>query len=124
MLTAAEIVVTSITTLVFGLLLIIATLRLRSQEPAIFHLTLYMILSLALSASVLLSLLSLTNLLRGTAYNLIAQFVALAMILSFGALTLSFLKKNRRTQIIYWIIALVILTLTGMVTGLSGRWMV
>ncbi len=114
MVTAAEIIATSIATLAFGLLLIIAVLRLRSREGVIIHLTLYVALGLALSSLVLISLLSPTNPLTRSLSNLLAQFVALTMILSFGALTLNFLKKKGQALIVYWGIALVVLALWGM----------
>ena len=114
MITAAEIVGTSIATLAFGLLLIIAVLRLRSREGVIIHLTLYVAFGLALSGLVLVSLMSPTNPLTKSLASLLAQFVALAMILSFGALTLDFLKKKGQVLIMYWGIALIIIALWGM----------
>ncbi len=106
---AAEIVITSIAALVFGLLVILVALRLRSRETVIFHLILYNALGLGLSVSILLGLLALTTPLSGGYYDLMAEFLALAMALSFGALTLNFLKKKLKILISYWVISLVII---------------
>lgn len=114
MFSVAEIVATSIATLAFGLLLIIAILRLRSPEGVIVHLTLYVVFGLTLSGLVLVSLLSPTNPLTLGLSNSLVQLVALALIISFGALTLNFLKKKSRVLIAYWAIALIILALWGM----------
>lgn len=116
MITVVEIIATSIATLAFGLLLIIAVLRLRSSEGVIIHLTVYVALGLALGGLVLVSLLSPTNPLTKSLANLLVQVVALAMILSFGALTLNFLKKKGQALMVYWGIALIILALWGMLT--------
>ena len=96
MIIATEIVVASIAVFVFGLLLILVALRLRSRESVIFHLALYIVLGLGLSISNLLSLLAQTTSGNSSTPSPITEFLSVAMVLSFGALTLNFLKKERK----------------------------
>ena len=103
-----ELVVTIISTLVLALLLITAVLRVRSREKVVFHLLLYAGLSFVLSILFLLNALKLPAL-ANNLYNLFIQLAQLAAIMSFGALTLNFLKKQRPSLIRYWVVALVIL---------------
>ena len=103
-----EIVTTAIATLVFGFLLILSALRLRSREQVAFHLFLFMGLGFLLSLLVLVDLLHFTSL----SSLLTIRFTGLtqlAMILTFGALTLNFLRKVRKALLQYWIIALIVL---------------
>jgi signal transduction histidine kinase len=103
-----ETVIVSIITLVFGLLLIPAALRLRSEEKVVFHLLLYMGLGFLLSIFILLDLLKITAL-ASYVYALLIDATQLMMIVAFGALTLNFLRKQRKSLLRYWIMALVIL---------------
>ena len=91
----SEIVITSITLMFFGLLLVLAGLRLRSKEPVVFHLILYIGLGFVSNLSRLMAGLNMTTL-PTTTYSLLTEFTLLAMVLVFGALTLSFLKKERK----------------------------
>ncbi len=111
MIIAAEIVVTSIAILAFGLLFVLVALRFRSRESVIFHLALHIILGLLLSVAILLDLLSVSSPLGEIAFDLMVQFFALAMVLSLGALTLNFLKKEWKLLISYWVISVLILVL-------------
>jgi signal transduction histidine kinase len=110
MLLFPEIIFVSIALLVFGLLLVITLSRLRSRETILFHLGLYSALGLILSLSLLTGLLQVSTLPVNTQI-LINQFALLALILTFGGLTLNFLKKEHRTLTIYWSVGLVILFL-------------
>jgi signal transduction histidine kinase len=110
-----EIITVSIVTLVFGLLLIPAVLRLRSGEKVVFHLLLYMGLGFLLDLFILLALLKLTTI-ASTVYDLLIDATQLVMILAFGALTLGFLKKERKSLLRYWGVALVILLLWPLFT--------
>ena len=110
-----EIIIVSIVTLVFGLLLIPAVLRLRSQEKVVFHLLLYIGLGFLLSLFILLDLLK-TTALASSIYNLLIDATQLVMILAFGALTLNFLKKERKSLLRYWGMALVIFLLWTLFT--------
>jgi len=111
MITAAEIVVTSIAVLAFGLLVTLVALRVRSRESVILHLALHIILGLLLSVAILLNLLSVSSPLSKIPFDLMAQFFALAMVLSLGALALNFLKKEWNILISYWVISGLILIL-------------
>ncbi len=117
-----EIVITSIVLLAFGLLLVLAILRLRSREPVIFYLALYVILGLLSSLSQLMTLLSVTPLTNIITYEQVTEFGLLAMIVSFGALTLNFLKKKRNILIGYWVGGLVILVLWIVLAFNLGGW--
>ncbi|MFN8458731.1 MAG: GAF domain-containing protein [Anaerolineae bacterium] len=110
----SEIVVVSIGLFLFGLLLLVTVSRLRSKEMMVSHLALYAALGVALNLSLLVGLLRVTNL-SSEAHALANQFMLVALALTYGALTLSFLKKERRQLTNYWIAALVILLLWGIV---------
>src|SRR6185503_10395781 len=97
---ASEIVVVSIALLVFGLLLVLTVPRFRSKETVVFHLALYAALGLFSNLSLLVNLLKVTTLSPINHY-LTIQFTLLAMILTFGALTLNFLKREQRSLITY-----------------------
>ena len=105
-----ELITAFIATLVFGLSFILAALRLRSKEKVVFHLLLFTGLGFALSLMLLLDLLQATTL-SGSIYHLLIELTQLVTILSFGALTLYFLKKGRNTLISYWVVVLVIVLL-------------
>lgn len=107
-----EIIVAIITLLILGLLLVLAPLRWRLKEPAVYHLTLYTGLAFTSNVFILMALLDVDidpSLLH---YDLAIEFTLLAMILSFGALTLTFLKRGRGVSggyISYWVAATLIL---------------
>jgi signal transduction histidine kinase len=113
-----EIIITAIITLILGIFLIPAFLRLRSREKVVFHLLLYLGLGLLLSVSLLLDALKLPlpPPLSSSIYNLVAAVIQLAIILAFGALTLNFLKKETKSLAKYWVVALVILLLWSLFT--------
>jgi signal transduction histidine kinase len=108
----SEIIVVSIALLVFGLLLVLTVPRFRSRETLVFHLALYSALGFFLNLSLLVSLLGVTTLSPINHY-LTIQFILLALVLTFGALTLNFLRREQRTLITYWSSGLVILLLWG-----------
>ncbi len=108
----SEIVVVSIGLLVFGLLLLVTISRLRSKEMMVSHLALYTTLGMSLNLSLLVGLLQVTNL-SPEAHALANQFILATLVLTYGALTLSFLKKERRLLTNYWIAALLLLLLWG-----------
>jgi signal transduction histidine kinase len=108
-----ETLVASVTLLALGLMLVLALLRWRLKEPLIFHLGLYTGLAFFSNLFILMALLELDIALAAFRYDLATEFTLLAMILSFGALTLSFLRKRRRFLIGYWVLALVILSAWG-----------
>ena len=106
----SEIVIASINLLFFGLLLMLAGLRLRSKEIVVLHLALYIGFGLFSNLSRLMAALQITTLPEGSP-NLFTELTLLAMILAFGALTLSFLKKKQKIVMSYWSGALIILLL-------------
>jgi signal transduction histidine kinase len=103
-------IVVAIALVVFGLLLVLSASRLRSKELVTYHLTLYVGLGFFLSLTRLMDLLQVV-IIANIEHNLVVQFALLAMILTFGALTLSFLRRSRERLISYWVAALVILLL-------------
>jgi signal transduction histidine kinase len=107
---ASEIVTVAVSLLVFGLLLVVALSRLRSREPVVYHLTLFAALGLFLGLTSLTRLLEVTTL-PVSNHLLVNQFTLLALILTFGALTLSFLKRASKRLIIYWGIGLSLILL-------------
>jgi signal transduction histidine kinase len=107
---ASEIIVVGIALLVFGLLLVATVSRLRARETVVFHLAIYAGLGLFLNLSLLVSLLKVTTLAPISQF-FTNQFTLLALILTFGALTLNFLKREQKTLITYWSSAVVILLL-------------
>src|SRR5262245_57840667 len=107
---ATEIVFVAITLLVFGLLLVLAVPRFRARETVVFHLALYGGLGLFFSLSLLVSLLNVTTLSPTNQYYT-NQFTLLALILTFGAMTLNFLKREQRTLVTYWSSGFVIMLL-------------
>lgn len=109
---ASEVIVVSIGLFIFGLLLLVTISRLRSKEMVVSHLAIYAALGIALNLSLLVGLLEVTNL-SSDAHALANQFILVALALTYGALTLSFLKKERRLLTHYWIAALVLLLLWG-----------
>ncbi|MBE7552366.1 MAG: GAF domain-containing sensor histidine kinase [Anaerolineales bacterium] len=107
---APEIVFVAIVLLVFSLLLILAVSRFRARETVVFHLALYAGLGFFLGLSLLVSLLNVTTLSPINQYYT-NQFILLALILTFGALTLNFLKRDQKTLVTYWSGGFVILLL-------------
>lgn len=107
---ASEIIIVGLALLVFGLLLVVTVSRLRAREGVDIHLALYAALGVFLNLSLLVGLLQVTTLAPISQYYT-SQFTLLALILTFGALTLSFLKRERKTLLIYWSSAVVLLLL-------------
>jgi signal transduction histidine kinase len=107
---ASELIIVGIALLVFGLLLVSTLSRIRTRETVVFHLALYSALGLFLGLALLVSLLKVTTLAAINQYYT-NQFTLLALILTFGALTLNFLKREQKTLVIYWSSAFVILLL-------------
>jgi signal transduction histidine kinase len=97
-----EIVITSIALLIFGLLLVLAGFRVRRNETVTLHLTIYLGLGFVANLSRMSDILGVTPL-PGTGYNPFTGLALLAMVLSFGALTLSFLKKRQAVLLAYWV---------------------
>ncbi len=108
-----EIVTTSIALLAFGLLSVLAGLRLRSNKAAALHLFIFAGFGFFLSLFRLMTTLNITALTEIT-YNQLGELALLAMILAFGALTLNFLNKKKNVLISYWGGAIVILLLWGL----------
>ncbi|MEW5960810.1 MAG: ATP-binding protein [Chloroflexota bacterium] len=106
-----EIVFISIALLTFGLMLVLAMLRIRSQETIILHLALYAGLGLVLGLSLLLARLSLTLPIPGISYRLTTEFVLLAMMATFGALTFNLQKKEPKYLIVFWASSVIVLAL-------------
>lgn len=115
MITAPEVVVTSITLLVFGLLLLLTILRWRFVETVIVHLGLFIGLGFFTNLFLLLAWLDAPP--ANVHYVLLSQFSLLAMILTFGALTLNMLKKQRNNLLTYWTVAFLILLLWSALAG-------
>ena len=105
-----ELVVTSIALLVFSLLLVLAAFRVRLKDVSVLLLTLYLALGVVATLSHLTDTLQLTQL-PGTDDIPFSELALLAMVLTFGGLTLAFLRKPRSALLGYWIGALVVLLL-------------
>jgi signal transduction histidine kinase len=105
-----EIIITSFTLITFSLLLLLAVLRLRSKEAVVVHLTLCLGFGFLSSLSRLIGILKLTTL-PALTQDAVAGLTLLALVVSFGALTLNFLKKRKEVLIGYWVGALIILLL-------------
>ena len=114
--TSPAFIIVSIAGLIFGLLFILTALRLLSQEKVVFHSLLYMALGLVISISMVLAYIEGFTPLSSEIYNLIAEATLLALVLTFGALTLDFLKKSPRSILNYWVVAALVLTLWGLLT--------
>ncbi|RMF03953.1 MAG: hypothetical protein D6768_04580 [Chloroflexi bacterium] len=95
-------IITNLSLLVFGILLVLAGIRLRAtRHPAVLHLVIYLGAGfLAFLAHVLTTFDPPP--LPGLPYDAIAQLGLNAMVLTFGALSLSFLRKNRAWLTYYW----------------------
>ena len=103
-----EIVITSINLLFFFLLFVVASLRLRSGNTVVIHLAIY--IGFGLLAGLMLVLVVLDSIpLLGIPYTILTGLFLLAMILAFGALSLSFLEKRQKALVTYWSVAAVIL---------------
>ncbi len=116
-----ESIVPLIVTLILGFLLIPAFLRARLRDSMVWYLIIYLIMSFALSLTRLLDLLALP-LLPETTYTLIIAFTQLAIGLVFGALTLSFLKRETAALIKYWGAALIVLIVWGLLAFDVREW--
>lgn len=103
-----EVIFASTTLLLLGLLLILALLRWHLRGALIFHLVIFTSLSLLVNLLILMAFLDVTTQLN---YPLTVEFTLLALALSFGALTLAFLRKAKRGLGSYWAISLIILAL-------------
>ena len=103
-----DILLLSITTALFGLLIIPTSLRLLTKERVVFHLLLYVGVGLVANVSILLAQVGLTTF-SDQAFALFDQAILLLLILTFGALTLDFLKKEQGHLLKYWAVALGIL---------------
>ncbi|HRV92792.1 MAG TPA: GAF domain-containing sensor histidine kinase [Anaerolineae bacterium] len=103
----------------FVLLLILAGLRVRSQQTIVLYLILY--LSLGLLSNISQLLLAFTG--EASWVSVLANFFFLAQVATFGALTLNFLERERNHLISYWtssgLILVVWLALTVNVGGLG-----
>lgn len=101
----------------FALLVVLTALRIRSREAVVYHLALYALLGLLLNVLQLLAAMPLGTLVRTVATDsLITDFIPLALVLTFGALTFDFLKRETRQLVVYWIAALVILVAWNVLT--------
>jgi signal transduction histidine kinase len=107
-----ELFVIPISLIAFGLLLLMAVLRLRSQQSVVYHLGLHAGLGFLASLSRLLEVLEFTTLPTLT-LDAFTEAALLALVLSFGALTLNFLQKKRNLLIGYWAGAVIILCFWG-----------
>ncbi len=106
----SEIIVFLIVLIVFGLLFVLAGLRLRSTKVTVIHLFIFSSLGFTTSLLQLMSSLEIASLL-GFSYDLLSSLMLLATILTFGALTLRFLNTAKNILIAYWSAAIVILLL-------------
>lgn len=112
MITIITVIIASITLITFSLLIMLAALHQRAREPVVFHLAFYSVLGFLLSLSLMATLLPTTVIIiPDQLHRVVFEFVPLAMILTFGALSLSFLKKPTKYLVGYWIVALLILAL-------------
>jgi signal transduction histidine kinase len=102
-----EIILTSIVLVAFGLFFLLAVLRWRSKQAAVFLLMLYAGLGLLSTLSRLLNVLKVSGLPDAT-HTSLNEFSLLAMMISFGGLSLIFLKKGKNGIIAYGSGALVI----------------
>lgn len=115
-----EIIFASITLLLLSLLLVLTVLRWRLRGPLVFPLAIYTSLSLLVNLFILLALSDMTT--THLNYPLTIEFNLLALILSFGALTLTFLRKTKRGLWSYWGITLILLALwSGFTINFQGR---
>ncbi len=105
-----EIVLISINLLIFALLLVLTGFRLRLKDTLVLHLTLYLGLGFFSNLSRLTDSLKITPL-PGTTYNPFTELALLAMVLTFGALSLNLLNKKRSALLGYWAVALVVVAL-------------
>ncbi len=117
-----DLVTAAATSLIFGLLFILTALRLLSEEKVVFHSVLSMALGLVVSLTTLLTHFESVTFLSIEGYELVAQAALLAFTLSFGALTLDFIKTDRRLIINYWIVAGIIFLLWVLLTFDPATW--
>jgi signal transduction histidine kinase len=96
-----EIVVICIAIVGFALLIILGALRLRSRESVLFYLILYTAAGMYLSVVLLLARFSPAGYSAANLYWWLTHFGLLVVALTFGSLTLSFLKKSSRQLLIY-----------------------
>ena len=109
-----QIVFIFITLLAFGLLSVLAGLRLRSKKASVIHLLIFASLGFLSGLFQLMTVLEMTAP-PGVSYALLSEFILLAMVLAFGALTLNFLNKGKNFLIGYWSGAAILLVGWGLV---------
>ncbi|MCB0208497.1 MAG: GAF domain-containing sensor histidine kinase [Anaerolineae bacterium] len=102
-----EIILVSLCLFVFGALQVITILRWRLVDTIFVHLGVCVSLGFFANMCMLLDLLGVTT--KALNYELSIQLSLLGMILTFGGLTLTLLKKNRNDLFIYWGVALAVL---------------
>lgn len=103
-----EIIIPSISLFLVGLLLVLAGFRLRFKDTVVLHLTLFLAFGFSSLLIRLVNELGLIPLLSPL-FVALAEIMLLAMILAFGALTLSFLNRQRSLLMSYWGAASVII---------------
>ena len=114
--TTFEIIALSTASVLFGIMLIPTALRLRSRENVVVHLLLYMSIGLITLLAILVPKLEIIPTFNDDLYHLISQGALLTLLITFGALTLGFLKKERATLLKYWIGGIIILGAWGVWT--------
>lgn len=103
----------------FVLLLVLATLRLRSQQAVITHLVLY--LSFGTLSRLFELLFNFAGAPSESIFPLLSDLFFLGMVATFGALTLNFLQRERSHLITYWSSAgLILLTWLLLATNVGG----
>ncbi|MCB0191121.1 MAG: GAF domain-containing sensor histidine kinase [Anaerolineae bacterium] len=103
----SEIIVVSFCLLIFASLQVLTMLRWRLVDTIFVHLGVCVSLGFFANVCMLLALLGVTR--TALNYQLSIQLSLLGMILTFGGLTLTLLKKSRNDLFIYWGVALAIL---------------
>lgn len=111
-----EIVVASVASVIFGLLLVVTALRLRSREPVVTSLALLVVLGLVVSLSRLMTVLAVTPLVSTIPYQQVSEVALLGTILVFGGLTLTLLRRQTNYLIGYWVGAAIILIIWSVIT--------
>lgn len=119
--TSPEIIVTSIISLLFVLLLVIAGFRMRLKDAVVVHLALYVALGLLSSLAYFTTALGISPL-PGIPNTPFTQLMPLTTVLAFGALSLHFLKKKRSNLIGYWVGALLLVFVWNVLTFNLWNW--
>lgn len=114
-----EIILILLCLLIFGVLQVLVILRWRLVDTLVVHLGVCVSLGFFATLCLLLDWLEVTT--NALNYELSIQFSLLAMILTFGGLSLSLLKKKRTTFFIYWGVGLAILLIwSGLALNFQG----